>query len=285
ECLASPAVRDRARAAGAVAGAGGAGARGRGARLRLPLRGRPLLRPARRGGPHPRGVHDPGRLRPRHRTRPPRGDGLRQHLPQPRLPPQAGGDGRPHVRRSGRFRRRRRLAGAGARGLRLPVPRRRRASGHVRRGARGLGPPPPRGADDLRRPLLPAPRRPLRAEAGANPPAGSDRRLAAADAAPDRPPRRHLERPRRPGRGRRRQRAPDHPLPGDRPRPGHDPPRHQPEPQPARLGRGFRRGRRGLPGGGLRRLPDPVAPLGRGARCPADRRPRGGAGVASGGRV
>ena len=121
----SASLRNRPRSARHLAGTGGARPGGRRARLRRPHTSSTTSTACATSWTRPTRLHDAGRDRHRHRAGPARRDGLRQHLPQPRLPPQAGGHGRPHLRRPGRFRRRRRLAGARARGLRLGVPLRR----------------------------------------------------------------------------------------------------------------------------------------------------------------
>ena len=150
------------------------------------------------GAADPRGLDDPRRPAPPiTTTATARADGRREHVPQPGPDRQARDDPRPPQRRPGGPRHRRRLVRAGARGLRdrgLGI-RLRRAARPARRGRRrssaacstASGSPTTAASTTIHDALV-------RAAAGPGPPADPDRRLGAAEDAPDDGPlRRRLE--------------------------------------------------------------------------------------------
>ena len=111
---------------------------GRAARLRrvLPLRPLPRRWATRRAARAHRRVGHAGRPGPRDQHDPARHAGDRGDLPASRPARDQRGAGRPDERRPGRARHRRRLVRGGARGVRHPVPRHRRAVRPARGAAR-----------------------------------------------------------------------------------------------------------------------------------------------------
>ena len=117
-----------------------------------------------------------------------RPDGRREHVPQPGPDRQARDDPRPRQRRPGRSSA---SAAPGSSGSTTPSASSfgvglRRAARPARRGGRAPAPAARRRAGHPRGPLLHVPRRALPAAAGPGPPADPDRRLRAAEDAPDR---------------------------------------------------------------------------------------------------
>ena len=130
-------------------------------------------------GPVPRGLGHHHRPGPGHPPAAGRRAGDRQRLPPPGRAGQHGGDPRHHLRRSPRARARRGVERGGVRRLRHRAAAAEGALRPLRRGAaRSSSGCSPTRDHRLRRPLLPADRRPLRAEADpAAAPADRDRRI------------------------------------------------------------------------------------------------------------